>query len=224
MKILAVSDKVVGNLYSSDVKRKYPDVDLIIGCGDLPFYYLEFLVSALDKRLVYVRGNHDVGPQFTVEGRILKQVHGGKDIHGRGVRREGVLLAGLEGSMRYRPNAPFMYSETEMRYQVAQLLPRLLKNKLRYGRFLDILVTHSPPFGIHDKQDVPHTGFKILRNFLQWVKPRYMLHGHIHIYRQDTVTVTRYEDTTIVNVYPYCLLDFNNPPSGPRAPKAFSPF
>ncbi|MCP4419685.1 MAG: metallophosphoesterase [Chloroflexi bacterium] len=224
MKILAVSDQVMDHLYSSNVQKRYPNIDLIIGCGDLPFYYLEFLVSALDKRLVYVRGNHDTGPQYTVEGRILKQVQGGVDIHNCTVMRGGVLLAGIEGSMRYRPGVPFMYSEAEMRYQVAQLMPTLLKNKLRYGRFLDILVTHSPPFGIHDRKDVPHTGFKILRNLLQWVKPRYMLHGHIHIYRQDTVTVTRYEETTIVNVYPYCLLDFNNPPTGPRAPKAFPPF
>jgi len=213
MKILAVSDRVMDQLYCSDVRQKYPDVDLIIGCGDLPFYYLDFLISALDRRLVYVRGNHDKGPQYTVEGRILEQVPGGDDIHGRVVTREGLLLAGLEGSMRYRPNAPYMYSESEMRYQVAQLLPLLLRNKLRYGRFLDILVTHSPPFGIHDKTDIPHTGFKIMRNLLQWVKPRFMLHGHIHIYRRDTATVTKFEETTIINVYPYRLIDFDNPPA-----------
>ncbi|GJM40882.1 MAG: metallophosphoesterase [Ardenticatenaceae bacterium] len=212
MKILAVSDRVMEQLYCADVRQKYPDIDLIIGCGDLPFYYLEFLVSALDRRLVYVRGNHDKGPQYTIEGRTLEQVDGGHDIHGRSVKREGLLMAGLEGSMRYRPQAPFMYSETEMRYQIAQLLPLLLKNKVRYGRFLDILVTHSPPFGIHDKPDIPHTGFKIMRNLLQWVKPRLMLHGHIHIYRRDTPTVSKFEETTIINVYPYRIIDFNNLP------------
>lgn len=213
MKILAVSDRVMEQLYCADVRRKYPDVDLVIGCGDLPFYYLDFLVSALDRRMVYVRGNHDKGPQYTIEGRTLEQVSGGDDIHGRSVKREGLLLAGLEGSMRYHPNAPFMYTETEMRYQVAQLLPLLLKNKIRHGRFLDILVTHSPPFGIHDKPDIPHTGFKIMRNLLQWVKPRLMLHGHIHIYRRDTVTVSQFEETTIVNVYPYRIIDFDNLPT-----------
>lgn len=219
MKILAVSDRVMEHLYCSDVRTKYPNVDLIIGCGDLPFYYLEFLVSALDRRLVYVRGNHDKGPQYTMEGRVVQQVQGGDDIHGRSVKRDGLLLAGLEGSMRYRPHAPFMYTESEMRYQIAQLLPVLLRNKLRYGRFLDILVAHSPPYNIHDRPDLPHTGFKIMRNLLQWVKPRYMLHGHIHIYRRDAVTVTKFEETTIINVYPYCFLDFHNPPTGPHAPK-----
>ncbi len=208
MKILAVSDRVMDQLYCVDVRQKHPDIDLIIGCGDLPFYYLEFLISALDKRLVYVRGNHDKGPQYTVDGRVLEKVMGGSDIHGRCVEREGLLIAGLEGSMRYRPNAPFMYTETEMKRQVAGLLPKLLRNKVRHGRYLDILVAHSPPFGIHDKPDIPHTGFRIFLNFMQWFQPKYLLHGHIHIYRQDTPRVTQYLDTTVINVYPYHLLNF----------------
>jgi Icc-related predicted phosphoesterase len=63
-----------------------------------------------------------------------------------------------------------------------------------------------------------------MRNLLQWVKPRYMLHGHIHIYRRDTVTVTKFEETTIINVYPYCLIDYDHPPAGPRVSRAFAPF
>lgn len=64
MKILAVSDRVIDWLYSGHVREKFSDIDLIIGCGDLPFYYLDFLTSALDRPLVYVRGNHDIGPQY----------------------------------------------------------------------------------------------------------------------------------------------------------------
>ena len=58
MRVLAVSDLVVDHLYVSDVHKKYPEVGLLIGCGDLPFYYLEFLISAFNVPLVYVRGNH----------------------------------------------------------------------------------------------------------------------------------------------------------------------
>lgn len=212
MKILAVSDKVVDHLYCSNVKRKYPGIDLLIGCGDLPFYYLEFLVSAFDRRMVYVLGNHDKGPQYTAEGRVLTEVKGGIDVHARSVYMNKLLFAGLEGSMRYRPNRPFMYTEAEMRNNIGRLLPRLLRNRVKHGRYLDILVAHSPPFGIHDKPDLPHTGFKIFLSFLEWFKPIYMLHGHIHLYRQDTVRVSRYDETTIINVYPYFQLDFFNPP------------
>ncbi len=208
MKILAVSDKVLDQLYRADVQQQLPDFDLIIGCGDLPFYYLEFLVSALDKRLVYVSGNHDAGPQYTSEGRVLATVPGGLDIHGRVVLRDGLLIGGLEGSMRYRPRAPLMYTEAEMRRQVARLLPRLFRNKVRYGRYIDILVTHSPPFGIHDKPDLPHTGFKIFLRFMEWFRPKYLLHGHIHIYRHNIQRITQFEDTKIVNVYPHYTLEY----------------
>ncbi len=212
MKILAVSDRVLDHLYCSDVKQKYADIDLLIGCGDLPFYYLDFLISALDVPLVYVMGNHDQGPQYTADGRVLTDVRGGRNIHARCVKFEGLLVAGLEGSMRYRPQARLMYSEAEMRQQVTRLVPRLLLNRQRYGRFLDILVTHSPPLGIHDRSDIAHTGFKIFNTFIKLFKPRYLLHGHIHVYRQDVSRVTQVDDTTIINVYPYRVLEYENSP------------
>ncbi len=109
--------------------------------------------------------------------------------------------------MRYRPRAPHMYTESEMRTQMVRLIPRLLWNRQRYGRFLDILVTHSPPFGIHDRQDLPHTGFKVFLTLMQLFKPRFLLHGHIHIYSQDYPRVTKYEETTVINVYPYRMID-----------------
>ena len=208
MKVMAVSDQVLEQLYHSNVRENYPGIDLLIGCGDLPFYYLEFLVSSFDVPLVYVRGNHDKGPQYTIEGRVLTYVQGGTDIHGRSVARKGVLFAGLEGSMRYRPGAPFMYTEGEMRWQIARLLPGLLGNRLRYGRFLDVFVTHSPPYGIHDRSDLAHTGFKSFLFFLRAFRPRYHLHGHIHLYRRDDPRVTQYEATTIINVFPYHIFDY----------------
>ena len=93
-----------------------------------------------------------------------------------------------------------------MRRVVAQMVPRLLWNRQRLGRALDVLVTHSPPYGIHDRPDLPHTGFKVFLSFLRLFRPRYHLHGHVHVYRQDEVVRTRYEETEVINVYPYKLL------------------
>lgn len=212
MNILAVSDQVQPHLYSSHVRQTYPRLDLIVGCGDLPFYYLDFLVSALDTPLVYVRGNHDTAPQYTIDGRVLMNVPGGIDVHARVVRVNGLWIGGLEGSMRYRPSAPLMYTESEMRYEVARLVPRLLWNQLRYGKALDVLVTHSPPYDIHDRPDRAHTGFRIFHRFMHWFRPRFLLHGHVHLYRRDAPRVTRFEQTTVINVYPYRLLDLRRPP------------
>lgn len=207
---MAVSDRVLDQLYCTDVRSKYPNIDLIIGCGDLPFYYLEFLVSALDSSLVYVLGNHDGGPQYTVEGKVLTRAQGGTNIHKRIIHQNGLLIAGLEGSMRYRTNSPMMYTESEMLWNVMSMMPQLLWNRQRYGRALDILVTHSPPYGIHDGLDLPHTGFKIFLNLMKWFQPKYLLHGHMHVYRSDVPRVTEYHQTTVINVYPYRIFDYGS--------------
>jgi Icc-related predicted phosphoesterase len=209
---MAVSDRIVDQLYSSTIHDRFADVDLLIGCGDLPYYYLDYLVSAMNRPLLYVRGNHDIGPQYTADGRVLYDVPGGLDVHGRVVEREGLLIAGLEGSMRYKPNAPHMYTDKEMSWSVYRLMPQLMWNAARYGRYLDILITHSPPFGIHDGQDLAHQGFKAFRSFIQRFRPRYLLHGHIHVYRQDIPRVTRIGDTTVINVYPYRVFDYEESP------------
>ncbi len=212
MKILAVSDQVAPILYSPSVRQSFPDIDLIIGCGDLPFYFLEYLVSALDLPIYYVRGNHDVTPQYSLSGGLLEAVGGGTNIHGRTIREKGVIFAGLEGSMRYRPNASLMYSESEMRWEAARLVPQLLWNKLRFGRAVDVLITHSPPFRVHDQEDLAHTGFKYFHTLLRQFRPRYMLHGHVHLYRRDVPRVTRLYATTVINVFPFRVLEFYRTP------------
>lgn len=207
MKVLAVSDRVLDNLYTANVRKKYPGIDLIIGCGDVPFYYLEFLISAFDVPLFYVRGNHDTIPQYTIDGRTLTSVQGGINLHAQVVKLNGFIFAGFEGSMRYRPNAPLMYTESEMRWELLRALPQLLWQRFRHGRVVDVLVTHSPPFGIHDRPDLAHTGFRVFRDIIRFLKPRYLLHGHVHVYRHDAQRVTEVDQTRVVNIYPYRILD-----------------
>ena len=210
VRILAVSDRVLDQLYCTDVRQKYPDIDLIIGCGDLPYYYLEFLVSGLDAPLLYVHGNHDGGPQYVTGGGVLKQVQGGRDVHRHIVMQDGLLIGGLEGSMRYRSNSPYMYTEGEMAWFALGMVPKLMWNRWRYGRALDILVTHSPPFQIHDGKDIAHTGFKIFRSVMKWFKPKYLLHGHMHVYRNDIPRLTDFLETKVINVYPYRVFDYGS--------------
>lgn len=58
----------------------------------------------------------------------------------------------------------------EMWGNVYHLAPKLLINRIRYGRYLDVLVAHSPPWGIHDQDDLPHQGFKSFLTFMRWFK------------------------------------------------------
>ncbi|HYH11726.1 MAG TPA: hypothetical protein VD789_05155, partial [Thermomicrobiales bacterium] len=58
LRILAVSDEVDQRIYSSTIKDRMGDVDLVLGCGDIPATYLEFLSDALMRPVYYVLGNH----------------------------------------------------------------------------------------------------------------------------------------------------------------------
>ena len=59
MKILAISDMVVDRFYSAQVAERFHEIEMILGCGDLPHEYLEILVTSMNIPLLYVPGNHD---------------------------------------------------------------------------------------------------------------------------------------------------------------------
>ena len=58
LRVLAVADHVEPQLYDNGVADWLGPVDVIISCGDLPPYYLDFLVSTLGAPLFHVLGNH----------------------------------------------------------------------------------------------------------------------------------------------------------------------
>jgi len=188
-------------------------VDLIISCGDLPPYYLEYIVTMLNKPLYYVIGNHGSEIAQSNFGESPKGPAGCTNLDGRVVNHKGLLIAGLEGSMRYNWDSNYQYTEFQMRQKALSLLPRLFWNKLWRGRYLDILVTHAPPCGIHDEEDVCHTGFKSFIWLMDWFSPRYLLHGHVHLYMPNQCSRSVYKKTEILNTYGYKVLELDVPPN-----------
>ncbi len=228
MRVLAVSDKVEPVLYSAAVNERVGPVDLVLSCGDLPFYYIEYLMTMIGRPTYYVFGNHAREVQYTSgkgdEWNRSTAPLGAQNMHRRTEKVGDLLLAGLEGSMRYNTGPGAQYTEIEMWRNVYRMAPLLLANRLRHGRYLDVLMTHSPPRGIHDKPDLPHTGFTSFLAFMRWFKPRYLLHGHIHIYRRDEVTQSRYHETEVINVYPYRVLELEpGPPLAAPQPESGAP-
>lgn len=207
MKLLAVTDKVVDLIYSPSLVEKFGDVDMVLSCGDLPYYYLEYIVTMLCVPLLYVHGNHDPPIEYSASGAQSTGPGGCSNVHSRLVRERGLSIAGLEGSIRYKPQGRYQYTETQMWTQVLKLSPGLLRNRLVTGRPLDVLLAHSPPFGIHNGRDRTHIGFRSFLWLMDRFKPRYLLHGHRHVYNPLEVTETQYQDTTVINVYPYKLLE-----------------
>ena len=210
MKILVVTDAVDQAVYSNLAKQRFGDCDLVLSCGDLPPYYLEFLVTVLDVPLYYVRGNHDHELMERGDDGHLELPGGCIPIDGKIVTHDGLIIAGLGGSPRYN-NKPDQYSDTEQRLRMLRMEPRLLLNKARQGRSCDILLTHSPPLGINDREDACHRGFPSFLRFLDRHQPRYMLHGHIHLYNRNAPFKQTYGNTEVINAYPFRVIEIDVP-------------
>ncbi len=210
MKILTISDKIVDWIYSPRLKEKLGDAGLVLSCGDLPFYYLEYIVSILNVPLFYVMGNHDKEVEYSVNGQAKTAPAGCVNIDNGVVQHKELLIGGLEGSMRYNRNPLFQYTDPEMHFKVLQMAPQLLLNRIFRGRYLDILITHAPPYRIHDGHDLCHRGFRAFLRFMDLFKPRYLIHGHRHLYGYNQTTVTPYKETLVVNIFGYRVLEWED--------------
>jgi Icc-related predicted phosphoesterase len=208
VKILALSDQVIARIYPLISSGQFGSVDLLLGCGDLPYSYLENILSLLNLPLYYVPGNHD--PVYS-ERWPQTRAEGGTNLDLRVSRFQDLLIGGFGGCVYYRPDGSNQYGQSEAYWRAARMLPGLLRNRLRYGRALDILISHSPPFGIHDDDTRAHRGLRALNWLLRLARPRYHFHGHTHFYRQNlAASVTRLGPTEIINVYPYKVIEIEN--------------
>lgn len=204
LNLLGVSDRIVEVIYSPEIQRRFASADLVISCGDLPYYYLDYIISSLNVPLFFVRGNHANLIEYGERGPRRAPLIG-TNLHRETIKHQGLLLAGIEGSLRYNQGT-FQYSQAEMWEHALTLAPRLLLNRLIHGRALDILVTHAPPWGINDQPDPAHQGIKAFRWLLEVFKPALHLHGHIHLYSPLMTSETSYRRTRVINVYGYRLL------------------
>ncbi len=208
MKILALSDKIVDIIYTPSIVKRMKDVDIIVSCGDLPNYYLEFVVSMLNKPLFYVFGNHHKKIIYSDIGEKKGGPEGCINVDNRIIRYKNILIGGLEGSMRYS-GKNYQYTDFQMCMKINRMKPKLYFNKIFKKRYIDILITHAPPYKIHDEKDLCHRGFKCFNNFINNYRPRYLIHGHIHIYGLENNWMTEVNGTRVVNAYGFKILEFD---------------
>ncbi|GHV81346.1 metallophosphoesterase [Spirochaetia bacterium] len=207
MKILCISDQIDPLVYSSAIKERFKGIDLILCAGDLPMDYLDFVISSLNRPLLFVFGNHELDEHsFFRKGGDISRGYGAVHVGSRVRIEEGIIVAGLGGSIRYN-RGDNQYTNFQMYLEIARLIPALLFNRLFRGRFLDVLLTHAAPRGIHDRDDPCHRGFTAFLWFMRAFKPKYLIHGHIHLYDFSEVRTTVYHQTQVINAYSHYVVD-----------------
>lgn len=194
MRILGVADIPV-LLRDNEIDTSLvPEVDLILSCGDLPYEYLSSLAKAFRAPLYYVRGNHDI--RTLPEGCLLSS--GCMEIDRRVVDFEGATLLGIGGSQWYN-GGENQYTEIQMKR-----ILRKIKRNLRKNLPIHIVITHSPPRRINDREDFCHRGFKTYRSLIEKYKPRFFLHGHIHQHFSDPgERISIHRETNVINCCGY---------------------
>ena len=137
--------------------------------------------------VLYVHGNHDTGySRMPPEGCDC--------IDDEIIVYNGLRILGLGGCKKYH-DGPHQYSEREMRKRIRKLWWKLWRHK-----GVDIVVTHAPPAGVGDSDDPAHRGFEAFLPLMDKYKPKYLLHGHVHLnYGMDQTRVRHYGQTQVIN-------------------------
>ena len=196
MKILALADIEAKYYYDYYKPGCLDEFDLILACGDLKKRYLEFIATMAHCPVLYVYGNHDdclitdpPGGCTCIENQIYEYM--------------GIRIMGLGGSFAYR-NGKNMFTERQMKNRIHKLKFLLWRKK-----GIDILLTHSPAYGFNDMDNISHRGFECFLYLLEKYKPRYFIHGHVHMsYDCRKPRILSCGDTIVINAYEYYKLEF----------------
>ncbi len=226
MRILGISDTTDTLIYSSAAKEIFKDVDIVMSAGDLPLKYYDYIATVLNKDVCWVYGNHNLDDfdrmmskhnspsdsafeDFANGNKMHILPHfGGLFADGKVIydKHHDLIVAGLGGSMLYN-GGKSQYSEKQMQRRILKLRGKLKSMKRKHGRYLDILLTHAPPRGIGDGEDLCHRGFECFLSFMDEYKPKYLLHGHVHLIDLNSPRETLYNQTKVINIYKTFILD-----------------
>jgi hypothetical protein len=173
IRLLAASDMPDPALEYETNRVGIGPIDAIVGCGDLEPGYLGFLGDAFGAPVVFVRGNHDRGGQWTESAADAPQ----HLASGHLAWIDGITIAPFEWP-GLKPGTA-QRDETGAWLDVIRISTGLVWRRLR-GRASPVLVvSHAPPRGVGDCETDPyHIGFAGYRWLLERVRPPLWLHGH----------------------------------------------
>lgn len=185
-RILAVADEIDRSLESPATRAALGPIDLVIGCGDLPVDYLQFVTDAFAVQLAYVRGNHDVGGAWATGDAT--RLHLPEPLaDGRPWTDGGVTVIGFSGIPRHGGSGLQVGSVA----RGLAVLGAWLRLARRSPHQPVLCISHVAPRGINDGPDRFHQGSRALRWLAGRLEPPLWLHGH------TTLLTRRLEDRCI---------------------------
>ncbi|GAP72044.1 hypothetical protein SAMD00024442_22_37 [Candidatus Symbiothrix dinenymphae] len=187
-------------LFLSDTHGKHhrlknlPPADMLIHAGDVSRSGADYEVDdfmqwfgGLDyKHKIFIAGNHD----FWLEDETVRRVQRMLPQNACYLCDSGVEIEGIKfwGS----PVSPWFFGWAFNRNRGEDIR----KHWQLIDKDVDVLITHTPPFGILDRTiSGGHSGCEDLLKAVNQIKPRYHLFGHIH----EAYGTVQSGETTFVN-------------------------
>lgn len=186
MKVLAIADKRPDIDIASAVNSE--GIELIITLGDLTREDILGLEAVKHIPKIGVYGNHDSG--------LYMPELGIWDLHLKIWDFQGVRFGGFGGCVRYKENPDaIMFTQDEAN--------ALMKDFPK----VDVFISHCPPRGINDEEEVAHQGFDALRKYIDEQQPKVWLHGHT--YPSDETIIKQHGNTRIEYVMKHKIVNLS---------------
>jgi Icc-related predicted phosphoesterase len=183
MNVLAIADRRPKIDIAQTVQQN--QIELIVTLGDLTREDIFQLGAITHIPKIGVYGNHDSGgymPEFGIW-----------DMHRKIWEFQGLKFGGFQGCVRYKDNPDaIMYTQQEAVQLMADYPP------------VDVFISHCPPRGINDEDELAHQGYDGLRMYLDRFQPKAWLHGHT--YPTEETVIRQYGSTRIEYVSEYKIL------------------
>ena len=162
------------------------NIELVISLGDFAREDLLPLAEITHIPKIGVYGNHD-SSQYMEELGII-------NLHRTIWHYQNKSFAGLQGCVRYKSNPyAIMYTQDEV-YDILANYPQV-----------DIFITHCPPRGINDEDNIAHQGFDALLDYIDKKPPKILLHGHT--YPNEENIIRQHGPTKIEYTYGYQIIE-----------------
>ena len=140
----------------------------------------------------------------------------------KGSKTEQNLMAAFAGESQARNKYTYYAQKAreEGMEQIAAIFEETARNEqehaklwfklFRHGGF-DILVTHAPAYQLNDGRDLPHQGFQVFKTLIEKYRPKFFLHGHVHMsYGRNHKRYDKYQDTHVINAFERCVFEFED--------------